>query len=201
MLKKFFILFLFFGSASADNCIKYKTIPNINISQPSYTKQVIQPIEPMDIYHGNVVATMVQDFDIIADIIMSGDGYCVVIKGIDAEIGYNDFSVQIDSSHIRGSCSYNAVLNHENKHVAAYLSVIDDLKSDIASSVFNAANSVMPEFAGSKEDIDLVIEKMNMKIQSHPEIILIKQKIKAAEEIRNKRIDQNENNTDLESCL
>ena len=40
-----------------------------------------------------------------------------------------------------------------------------------------------------------------MKIQQHPDLILIKQKINAAQEIRNKRLDQNETGTELKSCF
>jgi hypothetical protein len=120
---------------------------------------------------------------------------------VDALIGYNDFSVKIDMSHTPGSCSYNAILNHENKHIDAYLSVLDDLDTDIQSSVFNAADSVMPIFVSTHEDIDFAIEEINYEMRRHPELILMKQKITAAEEIRNKRIDQNEDNYELKSCL
>ncbi|MBO7645220.1 MAG: hypothetical protein J6S57_02865, partial [Alphaproteobacteria bacterium] len=105
------------------------------------------------------------------------------------------------SAHRRGSCSYSAILNHEKKHIDAYLSVIKDMNSDIKDSVYNAANSVMPIFVDSRDEIDTVIEKMNYQIQSHPDVILIKQKINAAQEIRNKRVDQNEDNHELKICL
>ena len=42
---------------------------------------------------------------------------------------------------------------------------------------------------------------MNNELQSHPDLIIIKQKIKAAEEIRNKKIDQNNNKNELEKCF
>lgn len=202
MLKNFVFLFFAFVCVNvyADECVRYKMIPNTKITTPDYTKTVIQPIEPMDKYHGNVVATLVQDFDLVVDVIAANGGYCIAIKNIDAEIGYSDFEIKIDRSNIPGSCSYNAILNHEKKHVGAYLGVIDDLKSDLKSSVFNAANSVMPIFVSSREDIEGAIEKMNLEIQSHPDVILIKQKINAAVEIRNKRIDQNEDNSELGSC-
>ena len=74
------------------------------------------------------------------------------------------------------------------------------MNSDIKDSVFNAANSVMPVFVDSREKIDSVIENMNYKIQSHPEVVLIKQKINASQEIRNKRVDQNEDNSELNEC-
>ena len=202
MLKKIFILLLLCVASNvyADECVQYKMVPTAKVKTPKYTTSVIQPINPMDKYHGNVVATLIQDFDLVVDIIAANGGYCVAIKKVDSEIGYNDFEIKIDRSNIRGSCAYNAILNHEKKHINAYLSVIDDLESDIETSVFNAANSVMPIFVNRREDLDNAIEKMNIEIQSHPDIILIKQKINAAVEIRNKRIDQNETNEELNKC-
>lgn len=203
MLKKFVIFVLCFLpiSSFANDCIKYKKTPKITVYSPAHKKTVVQSDEQMDKFHGNVVATLVEDYDIAVDIYSSNDGYCVALKSVEAVIGYNDFSVKIDNSHRPGSCSYNAVLNHEDKHIGAYLSVMDDMGADIKSSVFNAADSIMPVFVPSRHDIDLAIEDINYKMRGHPELVLIKQKINAAEEIRNKRIDQNEDNHELKSCL
>lgn len=201
---KYFIVFIFCFinfSVLADSCVDYKGIPKINVLNPGYKTSVVLSDEPMDKYHGNVLATLIEDYDIVVDIFSSDGGYCVVLKSVDALIGYNDFSVKIDGSHIPGSCSYDAILNHEKKHIDAYLSVIKDLKSDIENSVFNSANSVMPIFVQSRTDIDFAIEEINHKMTNHPESILMKQKINAAQEIRNKRVDQNEDNSELKSCF
>ena len=203
MLKQTFVLFVCFlyGFAYADDCIKYKQIPSVKIINPIYERTVVQPEHQMNKLHGTVLATLVEDFDLIVDIIATGSGYCVVLKEIDATIGYSDFTIEIDKSHIHGSCSYNAILGHEYKHIDAYLSVIKDMDFDIKNSVFNAVNSITPIFVPLRKDVDSAIENMNLNIQSHPEIILMKQKINASQEIRNKRIDQNENNADLNKCL
>lgn len=200
MLKKILIFALLPIASYANDCVKYKQTPTISVNSPIYKKSVIQSNEQMDKFHGNVIATLVEDYDISVDIFSASNGYCVVLKSVDALIGYNDFSVKIDSIHKNDSCSYNAILNHEDKHINAYLSVIDDLKSDINNSVFNAADSVMPIFVSNREDIDYAIEEINYKMRRHPELILMKQKITAAEEIRNKRIDQNEDNHELKLC-
>ena len=201
MLKKTLVLLLFPFSLYANDCLKYKQIPQINVSKPKYETSVIQSQKSLDKYHGNVLATLIENYDITVDIIASDNGYCVLLKSVDGVIGYNNFSVQIDNSHLQGSCEYNAILNHEDKHIGAYLSVVDDMWFDIKNSVFNAANSVMPVFIDSRKELDFIIENMNLKMRSHPELRLMKQKIKAAEEIRNKRIDQNENNIELKSCF
>ena len=187
-------------SIFANDCVKYKQTPTISVNSPIYKKNIVQSNEQMDKFHGNVVATLVEDYDIIVDVFSTHGGYCIALKYVDSLIGYNDFSVKIDGSHIRGSCSYNAILNHEDKHINAYLSVLDDLQSDIKSSIFNAADSVMPIFVSSRKDIDSAVEEINYEMRHHPELILMKQKINAAQEIRNKRIDQNEDNHELKSC-
>ncbi len=203
MLKKFLIFAICFSSIScfANDCIKYKQTPKVNIASPIYRKSVSQSNIQINKNHGNVIATLVEDYDIAVDIFSAPGGYCVVLKSVDALIGYDDFSVKIDYSHEYGSCSYNAILNHEDKHIDAYLSVINDLEFDIESSVFNAADSMMPIFVSSRDDIESAIEEINYEMRGHPELILIKQKINAAMEIRNKRIDQNEDNHELKSCF
>jgi len=60
---------------------------------------------------------------------------------------------------------------------------------------------VMPMFIKSRDDVDMAIEKINNQLQNYPDLILIKQKIKAEEEIRNKRIDRYEDGTDLIKCF
>lgn len=187
--------------AFADDCVSYKLKPNITVSQPSWEKDVVQPLKPMDLFHGNVVATMVDNYDITADITSIEDGFCVGIKNVDAVIGYSNFLVQIDIRHIPNTCSYNVILNHEDQHIRSYLSIIDDLYNDINSDIFSAANSVMPVFVQNSSDIDSAINELNEKLQNHPDMILMKQKIKAAEEIKNKAVDQNTTDDELKRCF
>lgn len=191
---------MFVLSAVADDCLQYKKMPRILLNTPDWTKQVVQPSESLDLWHGNVVATLVDKYEILTDVKQVDNGYCVILNTVDAIVGYSDFLVQIDISHVPDSCEYNAILKHENSHVKTYLSVIDDYKKDLQKAIFSASDSIMPVFVKSKDDIDLVVEDINNKIQSHPDLMLIKQKIKADEEIKNKQIDRHESNKDLEKC-
>lgn len=202
-MKWLFCSFLCFFSlcAFADNCLDYKKIPRVFINTPDWEKQIVQPNKPMNLWHGNVVATMVDNYDILTDVENIKDGFCVSLKTVNAVIGYNNFRVNIDIRHIPNTCSYNAVLEHEEQHIQTYLSVIDDFKADFQKSVFSAADSIMPVFVKNREDINLAVDMMNKELQSHPDLILIKQKIKAAEEIRNKKIDQNNNSDELKKCF
>ena len=200
-LFSFVISVLCCGGAIADDCVSYKLTPKITIVNPDWTKEVVQPLEQMDLWHGNVIATMVDNYDIVADITSIEDGFCVGIKQVDAEIGYSNFLVQVDIRHVPNTCSYDAVLAHEDQHIREYLSVIDDYKIDLHNALYSAADSVMPVFVRDSSDIDMAITELNNKIQSYPELILVKQKIKADEEIRNKRIDKKDTGTALKKCF
>ena len=71
----------------------------------------------------------------------------------------------------------------------------------IKNTFFTAADSVMPVFIAKKSEFDNAIEIINNKIKNHPDLILTIQKIKAEEEIRNKKIDQLETGEDLIKCF
>lgn len=195
------LLLTVLGNAVADDCVSYKLKPNITVVQPSWEKDVVQPLKPMDLLHGDVIATMVDNYDITADITSIEDGFCVGIKNVDALIGYSNFLVQIDIRHVPNTCSYNVILNHEDQHIRSYLSVIDDLNDEINLDIFSAANSVMPIFVEKESDIESAINQLNEQLQNHPDMILMKQKIKAAEEIKNKSVDQNTTDDELQRCF
>ena len=207
MFKNFrFLYFLlcvfgFYNIANANECAIYKIKPKIVINTPDWTKTVVLPKKPLDLLHGNVVATMVDNYEINTTVTPVDNGFCVALKSVDAVIGYSDFLVQIDIRHNPKTCSYNAILGHENKHIDAYLSVIDDNKTDLHNAVYSAADSIMPIFVKNKSDIDSAVEKINDELQSHPDIVLTMQKIHAAEEIRNKSVDQSEDYSELKKCL
>jgi len=198
----FFQIFLFISVACAmDDCLGYKLNPKISVHVPDWEKNVVQPLQKMDVLHGNVIATMVDNYEINADITSIEDGFCVALKDVDVVIGYSDFLVQIDISHVPNSCSYNAILSHEDEHIRAYLSIIDDNFDLIKQSLSSAANSIIPIFVNKQSDIESAIDKLNEQLQTHPDIILLKQKIKAEEEIRNKHVDQKDSGRQLKSCF
>ena len=185
----------------AADCMKFKKSPIINIFKPDWKKTIVQPRTPMDLWHGNVIATLVDNYDITVEVDEVKDGFCVWLKNVDATVGYNDFVIQIDIRHTPDTCAYDAILNHEDKHVNTYLSLIDDFNNDLKSSVFLAADSVMPVFVNKKDNINKAIDMIHIELQKHPDLILIKQKINAAQEIRNKQIDQYEDGAELKKCF
>jgi hypothetical protein len=188
-------------SFASDDCLDYKLTPNINIKTPIWEKSVVQPLKPINDLHGNVIATFTDNFEITTDLTSIEDGFCVSLKDIDVLIGYSDFLVQIDLSYKQDTCSYNAVLQHEDEHIRAYLSVIEDNKDLIKKSIQSAADSIMPVFIKNESDIESAIDELNEKLQNHPDIVLLKQHIKADEEIRNKHVDLNDTGETLKKCL
>ncbi|MBR1380570.1 MAG: hypothetical protein IJ560_03195 [Alphaproteobacteria bacterium] len=184
----------------ADDCLGYKLNPTIKLMSPQWSKSVVQPLEPMDLTHGHVSATMVDNYEIVADVTSIEDGFCVGLKAVDAIVGYSDFLVNIDIRHRPDSCSYNAILSHEDEHIRAYISVIDDNREMLNLAIKSAADSIVPIFVSNASDIDGAVDKINIQLQSHPDLILAHQKLKADEEIRNKRVDINENNSALQKC-
>ena len=198
----FLSLFIFVSNAMAvDDCLDYKLNPTINIKIPDWQKTVVQPLQKMDVLHGNVMATLVDEFEITGDITSIEDGFCVALKNIDVNIGYSDFLVQIDISHKPNTCSYNAILQHEDEHIRAYLSVIEDNADLIKKSIKSAADSIVPEFIHSEKDKEMALDKLNNELRNHPSIILLKQQIRADEEIRNKNVDLNDTGETLKKCL
>ena len=149
----------------------------------------------------DIVANMSQKTGIETELVFIKTGFCVILKSIDVEFGYNNFLVEIDKIYKENTCPFDAVMAHEKKHINTYLSVIDDFKSDLQNTFFTAADSVMPVFISKKSDFDNAIEVINQQIKNHPDLILTIQKIKAEEEIRNKKIDQLETGEDLLKCF
>ena len=174
----------------ADDCLSHKISPAVNVTVPKWTKSIVQPSKPMDYLHGNVTATFVEKFALSVEANPIENGYCVVLTEVNASVGYTEFLVQIDVRHRPDSCGYNVTLSHENLHIEAHLSVISDGAGDIKRSVAAAAESVMPIFVLYGDDVDAALDKMERELQSHPDIVLSRQKIQAQQEIRNKKVDE-----------
>ncbi|MCL2538280.1 MAG: hypothetical protein FWF34_00015 [Alphaproteobacteria bacterium] len=194
-LLHFYTLTLF-----AADCIAHKISPEINIIVPEWTHSVIQPDEPMDLHHGVVIATLAERYNMVVSAEPVIGGYCIVLNSVDATFGYTEFLIKIDSRHLPDSCEYNLTLEHEELHIAAHLSAADDAANDIRRSVTVAASSVMPIFVPSSDDIDSAMDRMQRVIQEHPDIILMKQKMDADQEIKNKKIDQRGDGRRINEC-
>ena len=180
---------LFGGACWGSDCVQYKKTPAVFINSPDWVKTVIQPNDFMNLWHGNVVATFVDRYDVVADVVPVDDGFCVGVKHVNADVGYSNFTVQIDIRYSPMSCEYNAILEHENKHIKTYLDVMNDARGDFQRALYVAADSVMPIWVPNENYVSGAIDTINNAVQNHPELMVVKQKIRANEEIKNKKVD------------
>lgn len=204
----FAVLLLAFNSelaaatlAANNVCLNYKTVPSLKIKVPSHSVAVVQPEKNLNLLHGNVVATFSEEYEIEYGADKAGGGYCVFIEGITATIGYTDFVIQIDRRHPKGSCEFNATKEHENEHIDAHLSVINDGKKSINRALYGAANNVLPIFAASESDIERAMDDMERRLQDQPQLKLLRQKLNAEQEIKNKKIDLNDKGERIRQCM
>jgi hypothetical protein len=196
-----FSLFQFFAfSLFADDCLRHKVSPAIRITIPEWTREVAQPDEPMDSMHGSVTASFDEEYDLRVFAQPAESGHCVVLNELDAVVGYTGFLVHIDASHAQGSCEYNMTLDHEDEHIAAHLAALESESENMKKSIQTAADSIMPVFVRSLDGMNSALDKMQDELQSHPDIILMKQKLGAEQEIRNKKVDDRDGGIRINLC-
>lgn len=74
-----------------------------------------------------------------------GDGqFCAKIAAVEATLGYDVIDVYIASEYPRGSCQYNAVLDHERLHVIVFQDTLNQSFSSVESALRQAADTAKP---------------------------------------------------------
>lgn len=194
------LFFAFSTSVFADDCLQYKTSPKIKIINTEWKQNVVQPEQPMDSLHGVVVASFDEEYDLQVSATPSDTGYCVALNELKATIGYTNFSINIDHSHRPDSCEYKMTLDHENEHISAYLQAFDGESENIKTSIQLAADSIMPVFVPSLDGVNSVLDKMQQELQSHPDVVLMKQKLDTQQEILNKKVDERDDGKRINLC-
>lgn len=75
----------------------------------------------------------------------TADGrYCAEVASVEATLGYDVIDVYIASEYPRGSCQYNAILDHERLHVMVFQDTLDQYFSQVEETLRRAANSAKP---------------------------------------------------------
>ncbi len=154
----------------------------------------------MDMYHGNVVAQLQENYELGIEQIKIENGYCIVLSDVFAVVGYDNFKVKINSSNEKNSCEYDAILKHEDKHIETYLSVISEKQDDIYDTIKSSAQNVIPVFIESELDIDFAMDKIHNMLSSYPELRLLIKQIFAAQELQNKELDYSGKYNYLDDC-
>lgn len=70
---------------------------------------------------------------------LEGEGNCFWVNGIEVTLRYEALDIYIASEYPPGSCQYQAILNHENKHAAAAQALLDDYVEEIRSVLTSLA--------------------------------------------------------------
>jgi translation elongation factor EF-G len=200
-----FSLFSFFNSPLlAENCLQYKISPNVKVIKTKWVQKVVQPDQPMDSLgfarHGTVETGSEEKYDLQVYTIASENGYCVQLNSLSATLGYTGFQINIRKSYTPDSCEYKVILDHENEHVSAYIKALDNESENIKKAIHLAADSIIPVFVPSLDGVSAALDKIKQEFQSHPEIILMKQKLDAQQEILNKKVDEHDDGRRIYLC-
>ncbi|MCP4393770.1 MAG: hypothetical protein GY804_05825 [Alphaproteobacteria bacterium] len=86
-------------------------------------------------------------------------GYCVVLKSINLDIGYDDIIVYIDRNFPKGSCPYKTTLDHENTHVGIHQTALQFYTPYIGEKAHEAAQKIESFFTTSIENANELTTK------------------------------------------
>ncbi len=195
------ICVLFANSALANACLEHKQKSDIYVDLITPKTNLVQDDGLADMWHGLVEAAWVNQYDVGFFVQPVKNGICVGINSVNLNMGYEEFNVKIDVRHKKDSCSYNAVLAHENKHIDVYNNVASEFLPDFKRSLESATDSIFPIFVKTYDDVKNATTELKENFFNHPELIVLMQRLEAAQEIRNKRIDQEETGEDLKKCM
>lgn len=192
---------LFGNNAFANACLEHKqdVVVNVELIQPK--TNIVQDDGLADMWHGLVEAAWVNQYDVGFFVQPVKNGICVGINSVDLDMGYEEFNVKIDVRHKKDSCSYNAVLEHEQKHIDVYNRVANEFMPDIKKSVEHTTDSIFPIFVKTYDEVKNATAELKDKFFNHPDLVVMMQKLEAAQEIRNKKIDQEETGEGLKKCM
>lgn len=75
---------------------------------------------------------------------MADGRFCSEIAAVEATIGYDAIDVYIASEYPRGSCQYNAILDHERLHVIVFQDTLDRYYAHVERALRQAAGKAKP---------------------------------------------------------
>ena len=185
MVKKFFQFlfgFVFISSGFAGPCDKYKIAPDINLKKAEYNVNVKSSEGDLWPEAGY---TSIGAFNRIEPNVMyvfNGKYYCVFIKSVDAVVGFKDFDIVIDKKYEKGSCEYNAVLEHEKHHIRDSEKVFEEVFPEIGVALYDIVDSVRPIYTENPYEIPYAIEKLQEQIVRNEKLKELVEKFKKQQE-------------------
>jgi hypothetical protein len=73
-------------------------------------------------------------------------GYCVYLSEVNAEYGYRSHDVFVASEYRPGTCEYNAILDHENQHVAINRATVREAGPALRQELEQSLQTMPPKF-------------------------------------------------------
>ncbi|MDR1027264.1 MAG: hypothetical protein LBL46_02505 [Rickettsiales bacterium] len=209
----FAICTLLIQPAFADECSRYKSVPSLQIKEPSVSVAVFPSEVDIGLLHGKVVANLSEEYEI--DFAArpatrshpsdgegpdAGGGWCVFPEKITATIGFSDFSVFIDRRYKEESCEWLAIAAHEDEHIAAHLTAVRENRADIEKSLAAAAAQILPVFVESESGIPAAMDGIEKQLSTGPQMRLIRQKLAAEQAVADKKIDLSDRGARIAEC-
>ena len=74
------------------------------------------------------------------------NGYCVYLTSVEANFGLQKMQVFVASELKQGGCAYNAVLDHENQHVAINRETVKEFAPRIHAQLQDELEKLRPVF-------------------------------------------------------
>ncbi|MCL2369439.1 MAG: hypothetical protein FWC83_02070 [Alphaproteobacteria bacterium] len=183
----------------ANICISHKQTPGVSFGSPEWSMR----IEMADLggdFHGIVEARLSEQIILSKQSIVVPGGRCVSLVSVDAVIGFSEFVVKIDESYTPGTCEFDVIMNHEQEHIRANLSVMQNMSEEWRRALELASNSVMPIFVPAAQSPDHADEVFIRAIQSHPSIVLVRQRTESEKDFRNRQVDMRDDHRRLRAC-
>ncbi len=184
--------FFIITPAFSDVCSELKSEIKTNFNDISWK---ITPVENFtekksESIHGTTKSSINYYSRLYSYIINTADGgYCLVLNQVDTSFGIPEFEVFIDKKIPKDSCIYNAIYNHELKHIKSDLSLIEDYKNEYYQIVKNLIYKQKPKYIKSENNVSDELDKISKYINESPEMINFIEKIQKEKKYKDSKID------------
>ena len=114
---------------------------------------------------------------------------CVFLSAVHFSLGYSHQKVFIDERYPAHSCAYQAILDHENEHVAINEQVLQKYKPQIFDALQRYYSDTRPLMLYRGAEVDAAVDAWLVQKRSPPKISSFKRRIQKEREKANKAID------------
>ena len=173
MVKKiiYFLCGLFvFGSAFADDCSQYKKDVDRKLTKAEWKVTTAPSDDDLWPVGGYVNVRPFSLFTPKIEYVYNGKYYCVYLTEVQATVGFKDFEVIINKNYKKDSCEYNAVLTHENHHIADAEDAFNKIFPEIEDALRAAAKDVDPIYTTDADEVPYAIEKIQDKVMKYKKL-------------------------------